>query len=95
MRYDRRRYKSVLSDVNRALLNEWDPVGIRDLPEAHTEYEGYAMTCVSLAMRDKSTEEIASFLASVQVDKMGLTLQNESARLQAATTIRKLVLEQL
>ena len=32
----------LLADIERILLREWDPIGVRDVPGAEDEYDGYA-----------------------------------------------------
>ena len=31
-----------IAQIKKILLNEWDPIGIRDIKEAHDEYDSYA-----------------------------------------------------
>lgn len=51
----------------------WDPIGVRGIPEARDEYDGYALTVLGMLQRGSIFTEVADFLTSVEKDWMGLT----------------------
>ena len=63
---------SLLSEVKRVLLVDWDPIGIQNITDAMTEYDGYAPGICQLLRESKSAEEIYAHLRWIVVDRMGL-----------------------
>ena len=63
---------SLLSEVKRVLLMDWDPIGIQKIPDAITEYDGYALGVYHLLVESRSIEEIYVHLRWIVVDRMGL-----------------------
>jgi len=63
---------SLLSEVKRVLLMDWDPIGIKNIPDAMTEYDGYAPGIYQLLGESRSVEEIYAHLRWIVVDRMGL-----------------------
>ena len=63
---------SLLSEVKRVLLMDWDPIGIQKIPDAVTEYDGYALGIYQLLVESRSVEEINAHLRWIVVDRMGL-----------------------
>ena len=66
----------LLSEIQRTLLHEWDPIGVRDAPSASDEYDRYAFEIfVMLQGRTPaSAHEIAACLNRIQSEHMGLDL---------------------
>lgn len=64
--------RSLLSDIKRVLLNDWDPIGIQDIPDAATEYDGYAPGIYQLLEESRSVEDIYAHLRWIVEDRMGL-----------------------
>lgn len=54
------------------VMREWDPIGVSDIPEANTEYDGYLGRIAAQLRRGANTGEIAKFLDSVRTESMGL-----------------------
>jgi hypothetical protein len=73
-------------ELRRLLLNSWDPIGVRDAPEAWDEYDGYMSPIVSLLEQDKSVRKLAKYLRHVRVDLMGVG-PDKKTDLQAASEI--------
>ena len=55
----------------RALLLEWDPIGVADIPEAQDEYDGYVSPLLHLLHGEQSVDAVNSYLVSV-VEGMGM-----------------------
>jgi hypothetical protein len=64
--------RSLLSEVKRVLLMDWDPIGIQKIPDAETEYDGYALGIYQLLVESRSVEEVNAHLRWIVVDRMGL-----------------------
>ena len=58
--------------IREALLNEWDPIGVSEIPEASSEYDGYVGDIYRLLIQRASEHEIFNFLWWVEVEHMGL-----------------------
>lgn len=59
----------------RALWREWDPIGVYQDPESECppdEYDFYLVPCVNLLVQRSSVEDLASYLAEVVGEGMGL-----------------------
>ena len=72
-----RRYRDA---VRRILLKEWDPIGVKDVPEAQDEYDCYVPGICGLLMRRESPEEIFRHLWEIETGNMGLQGNREHTR---------------
>jgi hypothetical protein len=61
---------NILQSIQKVLLEEWDPIGVGDMPEAQDEYNSYASTIFELLMLNKSKSEIFDFLWWVETEHM-------------------------
>lgn len=77
-------YPKHLARQNRAMvrelfMREWDPIGVKDVPEAQDEYDAYADKAYVMVMHeDASVEQIADYLHHVETQHMGLGQSNEA-----------------
>ena len=53
-------------------MDEWDPIGVRGVPEAADEYDGYLPQLASRLRDGASADEIANYLTEVEEVRMGL-----------------------
>jgi hypothetical protein len=58
--------------IRRVLLDQWDPAGVRDEPDAHDEYDGYALALYGLLARGATDDDLAEYLAEVSMVWLGL-----------------------
>ena len=65
--------KEIQDAIRRVLLRDWDPIGVRETPEAQDEYDGYVAPVYRYLARGASVIEIAGYLAVVERDAMGLS----------------------
>ncbi len=56
-----------------ALLEEWDPIGVRDFPEAKEEYDAYVGPIYKLLITRAPKHEIFDYLWWLETEHMGLT----------------------
>ena len=61
-----------LEEIKRVLLNEWDPIGVSNVPEAVDEYDSYALQVFTALQSGASAASISDFLEWVVTDRMGL-----------------------
>lgn len=58
--------------VRAILLKQWDPIGVRDYPAAHDEYDQYLPAILNLLENGATIMEIARHLGSIVSSEMGL-----------------------
>jgi uncharacterized protein YeaO (DUF488 family) len=58
--------------IRRALIEKWDPIGIRKIPEAHDEYDLYIAPVYELLAAQCSKSELFDYLWRVETERMGL-----------------------
>jgi hypothetical protein len=68
--------------IRRLLMEEWDPIGVADVPEAADEYDAYLGAIGERLRRGANADEIARFLTDVREDRMGLGPSPSSERSQ-------------
>jgi len=64
--------KQIYLAIQKALIEEWDPIGVRDVPEAQGEYDSYVPMLYDLLLLNKPDEEIFDYLWWVETEHMGL-----------------------
>ncbi|TCL88057.1 hypothetical protein C8J38_1233 [Rhizobium sp. PP-WC-2G-219] len=66
--------KADRANIRKILLNEWDPIGVSDIPAAQDEYDAYADTVFGmLANQTASVDAIAHSLFKIATEHMGLS----------------------
>jgi hypothetical protein len=74
------------SELRALLLEEWDPIGVGDLPEAANEYDSYALP-LATKLREGGTEtDVFEYLVSARVSNIGL-LRDDPVDHRVAQTI--------
>jgi hypothetical protein len=58
--------------VRRLLMDEWDPIGVRDWPEAADEYDAYVGVVGRMLHEGASADDIAAYLRRIREDRMGM-----------------------
>jgi hypothetical protein len=48
--------------IRHALLSEWDPIGVADVPQAQDEYDGYISQVYGMLIRREPKYKLADFL---------------------------------
>src|SRR5665213_1466766 len=66
-------YNEAFQAVQVILLKHWDPLGIKDRPDALDDYDPYVGQVVFLAKTGASTADIAGHLAHIETSQMGLS----------------------
>ena len=79
---------TFLNRVRVALLTEWDPIGIQEIPEAHDEYDSYAPDICELLMGNQTIDSVFDYLWQLETDHMGLTGDQMRTRAFAEQLIR-------
>ena len=58
--------------IERALLEQWDPLGVASAPGDHPEYQSYAHEVYNLLARGASDVQIARFLHRAEDGELGV-----------------------
>ncbi|WP_435639944.1 hypothetical protein [Micavibrio aeruginosavorus] len=69
---EREKTAALHATIQKILLNEWDPIGIRDIAEAQDEYDSYVPDICEMISSQKTQSEILDFLWNVETEHMGL-----------------------
>ena len=65
--------RRIRGEIRGVLLNVWDPIGIKDEPQAQDEYDDYLGQIFELLTQQKSDDAIADYLIWVVNERMRLT----------------------
>ncbi|QNI36772.1 hypothetical protein [Edaphobacter albus] len=69
---DKQKSRELRVEVRRILMDQWDPIGVKDEPNAADEYDSYLGDILLLLKGNASVEEIANYLKGIETDRMGL-----------------------
>ena len=69
---DKIRSRIIRSRIRNVLLNVWDPIGVKDEPNAQDEYDGYVGEIYGLLIQKATDQEITDRLLSIVQETMGL-----------------------
>ena len=58
--------------VQRILLQEWDPIGIRDVREARDEYDSYVLGICTMLREGQTAEKLSQHLRWIESEHIGL-----------------------
>ena len=89
---NKQQLRRIRMDIRSVLLNVWDPIGIKDEPNAQDEYDCCVDHLVTLLTRGASDDEIAEYLWERGTEHMGLSLHREEMY-QTVAALRKIELD--
>lgn len=70
LKRDRRRVKLIEDSIRKILMDEWDPIGVRGVPEASDEYDHYIGQVDRIASSGGSAAEIAGCLERIEREEI-------------------------
>lgn len=76
-KYQAREQRALVREI---LMNEWDPIGVRDIGGAESEYDGYVGTVYMMILEKQGLRDIESFLLKAASVNMGLSMNDELLR---------------
>jgi hypothetical protein len=79
-------------EIRRVLLDVWDPIGIRDEPNAHDEYDSYVGKLFDLMTSNAPDSELTEHLYWAAHDQMGFDAARRSDMLSTVEALRKIEL---
>ncbi|HYV49769.1 MAG TPA: hypothetical protein VFA20_33165 [Myxococcaceae bacterium] len=74
------RMRDALAMIKRLLLEEWDPIGVSQFPEAQDEYDAYAPGVYQLLSRRPTPSEVFEHLWQLETQQMGLRGDREKTK---------------
>jgi hypothetical protein len=82
-KYESRR---IRVDIRHVLMGVWDPIGVKDEPNAQDEYDGYLGGVYKLLVSGASDERIEEHLWQIVTEQMGL----DAKKADMADTVKAL-----
>lgn len=82
------KHREKLAVIRTVLLDEWDPIGVRNELAALDEYDAYLPAVLSLLERRASVTELADYLGHAATIEMGLVEDAERDRAVAERLLR-------
>ena len=70
--------------VKRILFENWDPIGVRNIPGAQTEYDGYVSKICRMIETSSSESAIFNHLWEIETNRMALPGNRENTITVAA-----------
>ena len=89
--YDKAQSRRIRVEIRRVLLGTWDPIGIRNEPNAQDEYDGYIGEIFDLLVRRAPDSAILDYLFWAVNKHMGLNATREEM-LPTIVELRRIVL---
>ena len=84
------RARQIQERIRQVLLHDWDPIGVRDVPEAQDEYDSYVGGVYRLLASGGSEEQIIDHLWHIEPDAMGLSAPDRAKLAPVARKLRAL-----
>jgi hypothetical protein len=69
---DKSHSRAIRLQIRGILLDIWDPIGIKDEPNAQNEYDGYIGSIYDLLVSKASDDSLIDYLHWAVHDSMGL-----------------------
>ena len=86
----RPRAQEIRDAIREILLQDWDPIGVRDVPAAQDEYDGYVGGVYRLLASAASPEAVAEHLRAIETERMGLSQPQPGELLSVAKRLCRL-----
>jgi hypothetical protein len=82
------RARAFREAIRLALLNDWDPIGVRDIPAAHDEYNSYVPTLYMMLISRKPEHEVFDYLWWLETEHMALKRDRQATQAFASRLMR-------
>ncbi|MEX0841366.1 MAG: hypothetical protein WEC82_05710 [Xanthobacteraceae bacterium] len=73
-------FNQLHQEVRKILLTEWDPIALRNVPQAQDEYDQYATRIAQMVISRRSIVELSEYLLHLETSVLGLEANRERAR---------------
>ena len=74
---DKHESRRIRVEIRHVLMNVWDPIGVKDEPNAQDEYDCCLGSLFNLLTTSATDEQIAEYLWRQGTEHMGLSLRKE------------------
>jgi hypothetical protein len=74
---DKHESRRIRTEIRGVLMNVWDPIGVRDEPNAQDEYDCCLGSLFTLLTTGATDDQIAEYLWRQGTEHMGLSLRKE------------------
>jgi len=71
------RADQIQNSIRKIFLCEWDPIRIKDEPNAQDEYDGYIGGLYRILANEGTTDEIVDYLYKIETERMGFSVNRE------------------
>jgi len=88
---DKHESRRIRVEIRHVLMNVWDPIGVKDEPNAQDEYDCSLGSLFTLLTTNATDDQIAEYLWRQGTEHMGLSLQKE-AMYPTVAALRKIPL---
>jgi hypothetical protein len=89
---DKYESRPIRAQIRHVLLSVWDPIGIRNEPNAQDEYDGYIGRLYELLASRAPDTELIDYLHCVAHDQMGFDAATKSDMVETVEALRKISL---
>jgi hypothetical protein len=69
---DKQKSRRIRAEIRRALLDHWDPIGIKDEPHAQDEYDAYLGGIYDLLVGGASDQELSDHLWKIIEERISI-----------------------
>jgi len=84
------RAREIQESIRQVLLQDWDPIGVSEVPEAQDEYDSYVGGVYRLLASGASEDEIIGHLYRIEADTVGMPVADREALRAVAGKLTKL-----
>ena len=84
------RGRGIQAQIRQVLLRDWDPIGVREIPEAQDEYDSYVGGVYRLLASHAQDDELVEHLYRIERETMGLGPRDKSGLLHVVQKLRAL-----
>ncbi len=82
--------KRIWADIRRVLMKVWDPIGVKDVPQAQDEYDSYVPGIYKLLIDRSSDDEIEAHLWLIVTETIGLSGATKSRMTDTVRALRQI-----
>lgn len=85
-----KRAKEIQNNIREVLMKYWDPIGVKDIPEAQDEYDSYVGGIYRKLVSGVSDEDLIDHLNTVESESMGLSGGSDKKNKQLLNVVKRL-----
>ncbi|HKF51514.1 MAG TPA: hypothetical protein VKB26_04325 [Candidatus Acidoferrales bacterium] len=89
---DKHEAKRITSEIRLVLLDIWDPIGVKDEPNAQDEYDCCLGGLFRLLTTHGTDDQIAEYLLQQETEHMGLGAVRKEAMYPTVAALRRIKL---